>query len=261
MNESLGQLEDLVLAFLLSVPRLVVIMTLIPFLGRTSLPGLVRNGVVISLAMILLPAMVTDLPEETMTVLRIIGIIVKEVLVGLVMGFAFSIIFHTVEAVGFYIDNQRGSAMAGSIDPLLGGQTSPIGLLLTQAFVTFFLVSGGFLAMMSVIYASYQIIPVISFVPVLPEQGADFVLAQVDRLSYLTFVLAMPVFAAMFIAEIGVALISRFAPQMNVFVLAMPIKSAMAFLALVLYVRILFDYLSDFAFNFASLFQQIRQVL
>jgi type III secretion protein T len=49
----------------------------------------------------------------------------------------------------------------------------------------------------------------------------------------------------MFLAELGLALVSRFAPQLQVFFLAMPIKSALALLVLVLYMSTLFEYAGD----------------
>ncbi len=261
MTEDIQNYQAVGLAFLFAAPRLLIIMTLIPFLGRTTLPGLVRNGVTLSLVLILLPMMLPDVEQTELGTMLMFLILLKEAIIGLIIGFALSIIFHAVEAVGFYIDNQRGSAMASSIDPLLGGQTSPMGLLLTQAFVTYFLVSGGFIALLGLIFGSYVVLPVFEFFPQLPSDGFRFATAQVDRLAYLTFTLAMPVFATMFIAEIGVALVSRFAPQMNVFVLAMPIKSAMAFLALVLYVHILFDVLGGLVFDAPQVFQEALQVL
>ncbi len=58
----------------------------------------------------------------------------------------------------------------------------------------------------------------------------------------------------MFLAEIGLALVSRFVPQLQVFFLAMPIKSALAMLVLLLYMATLFDYGADYV-------GQLRQVV
>jgi type III secretion protein T len=171
------------------------------------------------------------------------------------------VVFHAVQAAGFFIDNQRGSTMASSIDPLLGGQTSPIGMLLTQAFVVYFFITGGFLTMLGVLYASYEVMPVMSFVPRLPPEGALFIMQQLDRLIRIAFVLAAPVFAAMFLAEMGVALVSRFAPQLNVFFIAMPIKSGVAFLVLILYARILLHHLGTATTPFGELFRQLQNVM
>jgi type III secretion protein T len=258
MNGELPSLERIVVAFLLSTPRLALVFQLLPFIGRASMPVIVHVGVVMSLALMLQPMVLAQLPPEPLALWVVFGLVLKEALIGLLIGFVFVIIFHAVEAAGFFIDNQRGSTMASSIDPLLGGQTSPLGLLMLQAFVVYFFVSGGFLLMLGVVYASYAVMPVATFLPTLPTEAGLFFLAQVDRLVRLAFVFAAPVFAAMFIAEIGVALVSRFAPQLNVFFLAMPIKSGVAMLVLVLYAQTFLHQAGLEAFAFDTLLEQLR---
>jgi type III secretion protein T len=61
----------------------------------------------------------------------------------------------------------------------------------------------------------------------------------------LGLLLSAPMIVAMFLAEMGLALVSRFVPQLQVFFLAMPIKSALAFLVLVLYFSTILDYSLD----------------
>jgi type III secretion protein T len=222
---------------------------------------MVQIGVVMSLVLILQPMVHASLPPEPLSGWRVLGLVLKEGLIGLLIGFTFVIIFHAVQAAGFFIDNQRGSTMASSIDPLLGGQTSPVGMLLTQAFVVYFFVTGGFLTMLGVLYASYEVMPVLSFLPRLPPEGALFFMQQLDRLIRIAFVLAAPVFAAMFLAEMGVAFVSRFAPQLNVFFIAMPIKSGVAFLVLVLYAQTLLHHLGNATTPFGELFRQLENVL
>lgn len=261
MNSDLPEVERIVIAFLLSTPRLALIFQLLPFIGRTSMPVIVHVGVVMSLALVLQPLVLAQMPPEPLGIWLVFGLALKEALLGLLIGFTFVMLFHAVETAGFFIDNQRGSTMASSVDPLLGGQTSPLGLLLLQSFVVYFFVSGGFLLMLGVIYSSYQVMPVLSFLPTMPTEAGLFFLTQVDRMVRIGFVLAAPVFAAMFIAEIGVALVSRFAPQLNVFFLAMPVKSGVAMLVLVLYAQTFLTYAGQEAFTFAPLFEQLREQL
>jgi type III secretion protein T len=60
---------------------------------------------------------------------------------------------------------------------------------------------------------------------------------------FIGVVMAAPAILAMFLSELGLAMVSRFAPQLQVFFLAMPIKSAIAILVLAIYIPFLFDYL------------------
>ena len=74
-----------------------------------------------------------------------------------------------------------------------------------------------------------------------PETMVVF-LEQFNRIVEITLLLSSPVIVVMFLAEMGLALVSRFVPQLQVFFLAMPIKSAIAMLVLMLYMGTLFEY-------------------
>jgi type III secretion protein T len=78
---------------------------------------------------------------------------------------------------------------------------------------------------------------------------------------YLAVVFAGPLIIAMFLAEFGLALVSRFAPQLNVFVLAMPVKSGVGLFVLALYIPFLFSYLRDGLETMPSIFRAIGLVI
>ena len=109
-------------------------------------------------------------------------------------------------------------------------------------FIVFFFISGGFLLMLEMLYRSFRIWNVFSWMPTLRAESIPLWIAQISQLMVLMLLIASPIVVAMLLAEMGLALVSRFVPQLQVFFLAMPIKSALAFLVLVLYVGVLFDY-------------------
>ena len=74
-------------------------------------------------------------------------------------------------------------------------------------------------------------------------------------------VLSAPLIITMFLAEFAMALVSRFAPQLNVFFLAMPIKSAIAVLMLIFYGPILFGDLMTYDGGLESIWRAVREVL
>lgn len=78
--------------------------------------------------------------------------------------------------------------------------------------------------------------------PVLGPDAPAIFLGMLDRLMRLAVLFAAPVIVAMFLAEIGLAIVGRSAPQMDVFFLAMPVKSGVAMFMLAIYVTVLFDY-------------------
>jgi len=234
-----ADLIERVMLFALGLPRLLGIFAMIPIFGRSVLPGSTRNAVAISLTLFLYPAYSAGIDVSQFSALHYISIILKEAVLGILIGFGLSRVFWAVESMGFFIDNQRGSTMASSVDPLTGSQTSPLGIFLMQVVTVYFFVSGAVFVTLLAIYESYLVMPVASFFPNLQLESARYFLYLLDRIIALAVLFAAPALIAMFLSEFALGLISRFAPQLNVFFLSMPVKSGVGILILILYVPIL----------------------
>ena len=92
------------------------------------------------------------------------------------------------------------------------------------------------------LFESYRLWPVFQWWPPLGPDAALVALRMLDQYMLLSVLLASPVILVMFLSEVGLALMSRFVPQLQVFFLAMPIKSALAMLMFALYAVVLFDH-------------------
>lgn len=226
----------------LVMARILPMFVVLPFTGRNILPGLLRNVIVIAVGLFVLPMMVEQVSQVRLSGLAMLGIVLKEALIGLMLGLLVAIPFWAIEAAGFIIDNQRGASVAATINPITGHDTSPLGILFNQAFVAFFFLVGGFQILLGLIYDSYLQWHPLTFWPEITPAAAEIFMSQINRLVMLALLLAGPILVAMFISEMGLALISRFAPQLQVFILAMPIKSGLAMLMLGLYAALLLDY-------------------
>ncbi|MGY6036541.1 type III secretion system export apparatus subunit SctT [Aeromonas sp. AE23HZ002T15] len=239
---TLETLQAQMLAYTLLLPRFISCFVMLPILSKQMLGGaMIRNGVICSLALYAYPMVAHSLPPA-MDGMALALLIAKEVLLGLLIGFVAAIPFWAIEASGFLIDNQRGAAMGSLFNPSLASQTSPTGLLLTQTLITLFFAGGAFLSLLGALFQSYASWPVTHFFPAIGSQWISFFYGQFSQMLLLCALLAAPLLIAMFLAEFGLALISRFAPSLNVFVLAMPIKSAVASLLLVIYIKLMMDH-------------------
>jgi type III secretion protein T len=160
-------------------------------------------------------------------------LLVKEALVGSFIGLVVGLPMRLPDIIGSMIDNQRGSAVTDTYNPASGSDASLLGQLLSLTLVVYFLSSGGFQQLITMLAGSYKLLPIYSFTPVTGE-NAWIVLLEVF-LRYLTvfIILTLPIMAAMFLAEISLALASRFAQSLNVFSLAQPIKALVAISMLV----------------------------
>jgi type III secretion protein T len=261
MIEALPQLKAVLLTLALATPRILAAFTVMPFLTRQVLPGLARNAVALSLSLVFAPVLYRSVAAGGLSMLDCAIIVLKETLIGFLLGYLAGLVFWGVEAVGSFIDNQRGASIASTLNPLSGSEDSPLAILLFQAFVAYFFASGGFLLFLDGLYNSYLVWPVTALLPNLHPDGGLIFLRQLDRFMALAILLSAPAIIAMFLAEFGLALVSRFAPQLNVFFLAMPIKSGVAMFVLILYLAYLFRYVQFGRVEISGLFDTVRRAL
>lgn len=230
---------------IMTQPRILALCIMLPIFNRQVMPGMVRYAIAAAIGLILVPKLAPEYGKLDLQILDLILIIVKEVFIGLVLGLLAAIPFWIFEAVGFIVDNQRGASMGSILNPGTGDDSSPLGILFNQAFIVFFLVSGGFSLTLTMLYDSFRLWDLWSWTPTLRPESGPLMLDQFSRLMRMTLLWAAPAVIAMFLAELGLALASRFTPQLQVFFLAMPIKSALALLVLVLYMSTLFEYAQE----------------
>ena len=236
------QAQSFISTLALTQPRILGMFLVLPLFNSQLIPGIARFAIASALGMVAVPALQPQIAAVEWNAALLLGTILKEAFIGFVIGYLAAIPFWIFEAVGFLIDNQRGASIASTLNPLTGNDSSPLGLLFNQAFIVFFLLSGGFSLLLGGLYDSFTLWSITQWYPVLQPESVPIMLAQLDRLVRLAVLFAAPVLVAMFLAEFGLALVSRFVPQLQVFFMAMPIKSALAMLVLSLYGPSLFDY-------------------
>ena len=233
------------LTLALAEPRILSMFIAIPIFNQSLLPTALRIPVAAVFGLLVVLALMPALAAYPPGGWQLLGLIVKESFIGFVLGFMIAMPFWLVESVGFFIDNQRGASIAATLNPLTGNDSSPLGEMFNQAFIVWFFISGGFILMLGVLYQSFQQWSVLAWTPHFSPDAVDVWLGQLDALVRLGLLLGAPAIIAMFLAEIGLALMSSFVPSLDVFFLAMPIKSALAFLVLLLYFATLFGYAAE----------------
>ena len=246
MELLLETVKEILYTLTLAMPRIVGAMTVLAFMGPNVLGGaLARNGIAAALSILVYPIVSAQIAQADLTALVLAGAAAKEFLVGMLIGSVVMVVFWCIAAVGNFIDNQRGATMASSMDPLVGEQVSPLGLFLTQSMVAIFFCTGLFNSFLGGIYRSYELWPATSFWPVMDMNVVTFFAGQFVLISQIALLVGGPVVIAMFLSELGLGFISRFAPQLNVFFLSMPVKSAVAMLMLILFWGILIVFFGE----------------
>lgn len=247
--------------FALGMPRMLTALAMLPFFMRSSSTALLRAAVAAAFVLPALPPMIAQVLAAPVEGGWLPFLMLKEGMIGLILGFAIAIPFWTVEALGFVIDNQRGATISGTINPLTGDEASSLVILLSQSYVVLFLALGGLTATVGIIYRSYSVWPVTALLPRFDPAFVAHMLGLLDSLVRTAIVLAAPVMIAMLLAELALALVSLFAPQMQVFFLAMPIKSGIALFILLVYFSTLLSYLESMVAGAGDILQALMPVM
>lgn len=263
--QSFTDIKDLLKAFFVSLSLLMarpmVIFSIIPFMSSSVITGVLQMTMIFALMTPFIPVMMPKLMLAAPPTDQLLLILTKEALIGIIIGFLAGIPFWIAEGVGFVVDNQRGTTMASVFNPLSGESTSPLGILLNVTSTALFFGSGCFLIFLSVFYGSYLLWPIDTYMPSLDGRFVNFFLGSVDHMFRAIVLYASPMMIIMFLSDFGLGLMNRFAQQLNVFTLSMPVKSALAVFVLILYMAILFEFFKD-EFNSAFiLLGEIKHLL
>ena len=230
-----------IVAAALAAVRFGAAFAICPALSDSMISGMARRCAVLGFAALCIPMVLDGMPPGVPYTPILAAIAVKEVLIGLAIGLFASLPFWIAENIGNVIDNQRGATMGEVYSPLSGTQVSTTGIFFTQIVSTIFFVSGAVFLLLGAIYSSYAIWPVFGgFVS--PAPGADgYILGTVDGMMRTTVIISAPIVIIMFLATLGLGFVNRTAPQLNVFFLSMPIKSALGIGMLVIYLPFIID--------------------
>ncbi len=245
------------ICLVLTQARIVAMCSIIPAFGRNVLPGRLRTAFTGVLGMFLVPLMMTHAPEK-FSIGMLTVIVLKEVFVGICLGYLLAIPFWIFESIGTFIDNQRGAGIASIFNPELGSETTPLGTFMGRAYAVLFFTTGGFALFLTALYDSYRLWDPWSWFPDLRMDALPFWLGQLDTLVRLVVLYSGPAVIVMLLAEVGLGLASRFTPQLQVFFLAMPIKSALGILMLILYLQVLAGYAGELSSRVGGLLFLLR---
>ena len=232
-----------VLAFGMAAVRPASVFLLLPAFSPQVVPATVRNSIFLALGLV---ALVVNPPVAGE--LRIsVGFFLREVLIGASLGLFFSIFLYAIEVAGQIVDNVSGRSFATVVDPLGGHQTSLTGTLLGRLGQFVFMFAGGFTLLVGALIESYAIWPLGAPLPRLSPIGAGLYAGEFQRLMTTGVLFAAPVMVVLFMVDMSLGLVNRFAQQFNVFSLSMSIKAWLSVLmVLVLVPSIVTAVVDDF---------------
>lgn len=168
-------------------------------------------------------------------------LIMKEALVGLLIGFIAYMILSAVQIAGGLIDFQMGFAIANVIDPQTGAQSPLMGQYLYTFALLLLLTLNGHHLLLDGIFYSYKLIPIDqAWIPFGNEDMVDYVLKAFNSMFIVAFQMSIPVVATLFLVDVALGIVARTVPQLNIFVVGFPIKIAVSFIILFIVMGVMF---------------------
>lgn len=216
-------LLDLWDVFLLIFIRMTGLFVISPVFGRQNIPGYYKVGFSFLLAVVVsynIP--VPDLGAYN-SLIAFIFLVIKEFLVGLVLGYISYLIITALYLAGQMIDMHIGFGMVSVFDPMSNIQipvTANLYFILTM--LIFVSIDGHYL----LIYAisdSFTLLPIGSRL-LAGQPMIDFVVHVFASVFSIGFKIAAPVTAAIIVTDVALGVISKAVPQVNVFIIGLPLK-------------------------------------
>lgn len=231
---------NVMLALALTLPRIAGAFLMLPLLTSQNMPAMVRNSFMVSLAIVAIPIAYAGAPIDSMGAPSWPMLVLKELFLGIAIGFCFGLVFWAISAAGSAIDSQVG--MMGSVfDPVQGHQTSLHGNFLAQMAAWLFMASGAFVVFLDLLLSSYALWPVMSYFPDLGGASVNLFIGQFSYFGTALLVMAAPAMVLLLLIDLSFGLVNRFAPQLNVFALTLPIKSWIASAVIMLMLGVLVE--------------------
>ncbi|WAC74582.1 type III secretion system export apparatus subunit SctT [Roseateles sp. SL47] len=224
-------------AAVLGVPRLFVCMALLPLFPSSVFPRLLKVGVAMGLGAPVCLGVYWQMQEAQ--AVNIGALVAKECVLGLLLGLMLAAPLWAIEAVGTLTDNQRGANAAQQVTPFAQADASVIGSALLQAMVVVLAASGAFALVYRFLLFSFEAWPVLQPLPDLTVFSLDHSLRRFGEFVMKAVLFAAPMLTIVLLIDFVFALMGVFAPQLQTYFAAFPMKSLCAILVLALYLTVL----------------------
>ena len=214
-----AQLTSWLGAWLWPLFRVMGFVMTVPLLGSNFVPMRVRLVLALAITLPVAP-LVGPLPVVEALSIEAILIVLQQVLIGAALGFFLQIVFQIFVLTGQMIAMQMGLGFAAMVDPSTGVNTAVLSTFYLMFASLLFISFDGHLIMIRILAESFQTLPVAA-----SGVGDTFILQILSTISWAfssALVLALPAVTALLMTNFAFGIMTRAAPQMNIFALGFP---------------------------------------
>jgi flagellar biosynthetic protein FliR len=228
---SSNELISLLLGFIYPLTRILGLIAIAPPFGNSGVPVQVKLLLGMLLAFIVAPSIP---PINNIDPISISGIMIlmQQLVIGLAMGFMIRVVFAGIEMAGETIGLTMGLGFATFFDPQTKGRSSAISQFLVIITTLLFLSMNVHLALFETLINSFKTIPISTTL----TMGFSFMKLAIwgEEIFKIGVMLSLPIVAALLITNIALGILTRAAPQLNLFGIGFPITIGVGFLMLYL---------------------------
>lgn len=254
LNVTAAQLDAWLAAFMFPLARILGLITSAPFFSNRSISARIRLTAGLAVGMAVLPTLPPIPPIATDSWMAL-GILVHQILIGVAIGFMMRLFFAAIDLAGEMIGLQMGLSFAVFFSPQTGGQSSVLAQFLNLLTLMVFLVLDGHLMLIKVVVMSFDWLPIGEAT----SSQAWLLIARYASVMFASGVLiSLPMIAALLLTNIALGVLTRAAPQLNLFAVGFPVTLSLGFV--VLFISL--NYLAPvFQFLFEEGFEAIDMLL
>jgi flagellar biosynthetic protein FliR len=221
-----AQLTAFVGSLLWPMFRIGALMLSAPVFGARTVPRRIRAGLSVLVALAMLPVLPAP-PAVDVFSSDAVLIIAQQILIGVMMGFALQIVMSAVITGGQLIAMQMGLGFAAMVDPQNGAQTPVLSQFYVVMVVLIFLSLNGHLVMFEVLHDSFISMPIGK--AVMPLDGFWMLIRWSGQIFTGAVGMAIPAIASLLIVNFAFGIMTRAAPQLNIFAIGFPITLMLGF--------------------------------
>ncbi len=225
-------LPELSIAYLLIFARIGTLVMLLPGVGESMFPVRIRLSVALLMALVFYPFALPYYPQPMGTVPQIIGLLLQEILIGFVLGVMGRLMVSALQTAGAIVAQQLGLGFVVAVDPTMGQQGALVGTFLSLMGIALIFALDLHHLVIAALGKSYDIFRPGTMPPV--DDAFRYVVGLVSSSFKIAVQISAPFIVFGLIFNIGLGVLAKLMPQMQVFFIAVPASIMIGFIILAL---------------------------
>jgi len=206
--------------------RIAAFLVIAPPFSHRGIPGTVKAMLAMALALLVAPR--ARAASDPTDIAAFLGQLLLQVVIGVALGFLVSVVFSAIQAAGSLIDMFGGFQMAAAYDPMMLTNSATFARLYQFTAIVLLFASDGYQLVITGLVRTFDVLPLGT--PLDLASMAQLSSAGMSQMFLAALQIAGPLAVVLFLADVGLGLLTRVAPALNAFALGFPLKILMTLL-------------------------------